>query len=524
MERLTSYLEGRWQAGDGPLAVLVNPATEEPLCEVAGGGLDLGKALAHARRHGGPALGALTFRERGRVLAGLAEALRARRDALLDIEMRNNGATRSDAKFDVDGAALTLTAYAELGDSLGDRRWITDGEAVELARSKRLGGIHVKRARPGVAVHINAFNFPAWGLAEKLAPAILAGMPVVSKPATATALTAWAMARAFVESGALPEGSFGFLAGPAGDLVDHLSYGDVMAFTGSSELGCRLKGLPHVVRAGVAVNLEADSLNAAVLGPDVEPGSETWDLFVRDVLRDLTQKTGQKCTAIRRVLCPAARLDELTEALVQGAAAVGIGDPMAEGVRMGPVVNARQRDDVMAGLQRLGAALSRVRGEGRPREVLGVGEGRGYFVDVHLFRSTDPAAAIAPGVVHELEVFGPAASILAYDGTPEAASEAVALGRGSLVSSVYSDDRGWTERAVWGLCAWNGRVTLGSKQVAEASPGPGTVLPELVHGGPGRAGGGEELGLWRGMDLYLQRTAIQGYRPLVERLAAGLAQ
>jgi oxepin-CoA hydrolase/3-oxo-5,6-dehydrosuberyl-CoA semialdehyde dehydrogenase len=370
-------------------------------------------------------------------------------------------------------------------------------------------------------VHVNAYNFPAWGLAEKAAVALLAGMPVISKPATATAYVAHALTRALVSADVLPQGAFSLVAGSPGDLLDHLTTGDVLAFTGSSAVGQSLRTLPHIVAGGVPVNVEADSVNAAVLGPDAEPGDPAWDMMVRDVFRDMTQKTGQKCTAIRRVMVPADGVDDVVEALVDSISRLRVGDPFAEGVRMGPVVSARQRDDVLQGLDRLSGAVTRVCGDGRPSELHGVDGDSGYFVGAHVFRAADPAAALAADPVHDHEVFGPAVTVLPYDGSSQGAVDLVARGKGGLVASVYSDDRSWTRDTAIGLAPWSGRVMLGSAKIADSSPGPGTVLPQLVHGGPGRAGGGEELGGERGLDLYLQRTALQGYRPLLERLFDG---
>lgn len=521
MQTLESWVEGRWVAGRGTPTTLVNPATEEPLAVASTEGLDFAGALAYARQQGGPALRAMTFAERGAVLRALAETVVAERRALLELSILNTGATRSDAKFDVDGASFTLSAYAELGEALGDKRYLVDGEAEELLRSKRLAGLHVKVPRRGAAIHINAFNFPAWGIAEKLAVALLAGMPVVTKPATPTALTSWHLARAFVDSGALPAGAFTFLAGDPHDLLDHAAFGDVVAFTGSGATGQLVKRHAGLVAAGVPVNVEADSVNAAVLGPDVAPGDEAFDLFVRDVFRDMTQKAGQKCTAIRRVLVPEELAEEVTEALADSARALRVGAPEADGVRMGPLVSAAQRATVLAGIARLREAVAPVTGAGRPAEVLGVAEGAGFFVDVHLFKARSAAEALAADAVHDHEVFGPVATVLPYDGSVASAATLMARGRGGLVGSVYSEDRDWLRDLVLEAAPLHGRVTLGGAKVAAASPGPGTVLPQLVHGGPGRAGGGEELGGLRGLDLYLQRTALQGYRPLLERLFDG---
>lgn len=521
METLQSYVRGEWVTGTGDATTLVNPTTEEAVAQVAAGGIDMPAALHHARAAGGPALRAMTFRERGAMLMTLSESLLAIRDQLLDLSMINNGSTRSDAKFDVDGATFTLAAYAELGESLGDHRYLVDGEPIELLRSRKLGGLHIKTPHRGVAMHINAFNFPAWGLAEKAAVAWLAGMPVVSKPATATSWIAEVLSRALVNADALPDGAFTFIAGHPAGLVESLETGDVLAFTGSSGVGNHLRTHPRVVSQGIPVNVEADSVNSAVLGPDVTAGDDVFDMLVRDALREVIQKTGQKCTATRRIFVPTEVADDFTEALASDLSRISIGDPFTEGVRMGPVVNARQRDDIMAGLDRFSSVTSTVRGSGRPETVAGVtGEG-GYFVDAHVLRTSDPTASLAADLVHDEEVFGPVTTILPYDGSVTQAAQLVARGRGSLVASVYSDDRAFSRDLVLDLAPWSGRVTLGSAKVAESAPSPGAVLPQLVHGGPGRAGGGEELGGERGLDFYLQRTAVQGYRPLVERLFDG---
>lgn len=523
MYELQSYLQDSWVRGTGPATNLLNPATEAVVANTCTRDLDMAAALSHARTVGGPALRAMTFAERGAMLRQLAEAIVSHRKELLTLSTINNGATRSDSKFDIDGASFTLQAYAELGESLGDKCWLVEGETIELARSKRFAGIHIKTPRLGAAVHINAFNFPAWGMAEKLAVAFLAGMPVLTKPATSTALTAWRLAEVFVGAGVMPPGAFSIVSGSAGDLVDRLEFGDVLAFTGSSGLGQRFKAAKNLVAGGVPVNVEADSLNAAVLGPDVEADSETFELAMRDIFRDMTQKTGQKCTAIRRVLVPESLLDAATESLVASAKGLKIGDPQADNVRMGPVVTASQRDDVLEGLAKLAETTQRVVGSGQPESVIRTADGGdgGFFVDVHLFRAENPAASMAADIVHDREVFGPAATLLPYDGSATQAAALLARGRGGLVASVYTDDRAFSREMILGAAPYHGRLNLGSEKVAEYAPGPGTVMPQLVHGGPGRAGGGEELGMERGLDLYLQRTAVQGYKPLLDKMLDG---
>jgi oxepin-CoA hydrolase/3-oxo-5,6-dehydrosuberyl-CoA semialdehyde dehydrogenase len=511
---LESRVGGRWVAGTGELDTLQNPATEEPLARAGAEGIDRGAALQYAREVGGPALRALTFAERGALLKAMCDALVAHRDELLDLAVANGGNTRSDGKFDVDGATFTLSAYADIGKALGDRKVLPDGDGIPLARSPRFHGQHISLPRRGVAVHINAFNFPAWGLAEKAACALLAGMPVVSKPAGSSALVAHRIMEILVDGKILPEGALSLLCGSAGDLLEHVGPQDVVAFTGSSQTGIAIRSMASVIRHSVRVNVEADSLNAAVLGPDVEPGSDTYDLFVKDVVRDMTQKAGQKCTAIRRVLVPAAVADRLRDDLADRLRAVVVGNPAQDGVRMGPVATAQQHRDVREGIDLLARDGRLVFGVPDLKPV-GVPDGKGYFVAPVLIE-VEPGAD-APNV-HGHEVFGPASTIVPYDGSPAEAAALVARGQGGLVSSVYSDDTDFTAETVLGLAPYHGRVFLGSAKIAEMSPGPGTVLPLLVHGGPGRAGGGEELGGLRGLAFYMQRTALEGSRPVIEKI------
>ena len=509
---LRSHLAGRWVEGGDP-QTLVNPATEEPLAQAGSAGLDLAAALDFARRTGGPALRALTFAQRGQLLRAMADTLQAHRDELLDLAVRNGGNTRSDAKFDVDGATFTLSAYAEIGKGLGAVRFLVDGEGIPLARSPRFHGQHLMVPRQGVAVQVNAFNFPAWGLAEKAAVALLAGMPVLSKPGTSSAMVAHRIVEILAEKQVLPAGAFSLLVGGAGDLLEHLGPQDVVAFTGSSETGARVRGLPQVIRNSVRVNVEADSLNAAVLGPDADPASETYDFFLKDVLRDITQKAGQKCTAIRRVMVPAHVADRVRDDLAERLRAVTVGNPAHEGVRMGPVATAGQLEDVRKGIDLLARDGRLVYGDADAKPV-GAPPGKGFFVGPVLLEVE--AGADAPSV-HSHEVFGPVATIVPYEGPAEVV-ELVTRGRGGLVSSVYSEDAAFTTEVVMGLAPFHGRIFLGSAKIAEMSPGPGTVLPHLVHGGPGRAGGGEELGGLRGLAFYSQRVALEGSRPTIERM------
>jgi 3,4-dehydroadipyl-CoA semialdehyde dehydrogenase len=515
MKKLASYVNGSWVTGTGPAQTLYNPATEEAIAETSTEGIDFAAALDHARTQGGPALRALTFAERGKLLQRMAKAIHDAREELLALAVANGGNTRGDAKFDVDGASATLAAYADLGKELGDIHVLVDGDRVQLGRTARYQGVHVRVPRRGAAVHVNAFNFPAWGLCEKAATALLAGMPVVSKPATATAALSHRMVEIFVDEGILPPGALALVAGSAGNLLDHLAGQDVLAFTGSSDTARSLRGLPNVIAQSVHVNIEADSLNAAVLAPDVDPGSETWQLFLVDVVRDMTQKAGQKCTAIRRVFVPEARFDQVAEALCERLGGVRVGNPADQGVTMGPLSSAAQLRDVRSGIDRLASQTEPLFGGAGEVMPVGVPAGKGWFVGPVLRQARDPRAA---RVVHEHEVFGPVATLMPYSGDAGEAAELVALGNGGLVASAYTDDRDWAHAAILGLAPWNGRIYLGSAKMAAQSLGPGTVMATLIHGGPGRAGGGEELGGLRGMALYQQRTAVQGDKSMLKPL------
>lgn len=515
MKKLQSYVTGEWVEGAGEGRPLYDPSTEEVVALSSTEGLDFAGALDHARTVGGPALRAMSFAERGTILRTMAKAIHGAREELLALALQNGGNTRKDAKFDIDGASATLASYADLGESLGDTRVIVDGDSVQVGRTARYQGMHVYTPRCGVAVHVNAFNFPAWGLAEKAATALLAGMPVVSKPATATAVVAHRMMELFVEGGFLPAGALSFIAGSPGDLLHHLQGQDVLSFTGSSDTAQVLRKGPGVVARSVHINVEADSLNAAVLGPDVEPGSDTEGLFLIDVVRDITQKAGQKCTAIRRIFVPEDRLEHVAEALRDRLSAVTVGHPGDKSVGMGPVATASQLRDVRQGIDLLAGETEELIGGVGAVEPVGVPAGKGYFVGPVVRLCRDPHNA---KVLHDHEVFGPVATLAPYSGAGAEAAELVNKGQGGLVASVYSDDRDYLAATVPLLCAYHGRLYLGSAKMAAQSMGPGTVLPTLLHGGPGRAGGGEELGGQRGMILYQQRTAIQGDKGILKAL------
>jgi oxepin-CoA hydrolase/3-oxo-5,6-dehydrosuberyl-CoA semialdehyde dehydrogenase len=450
----------------------------------------------------------MTFADRAQILAGMSSALRAGRDELFELSRRNNGTTLGDASFDIDGASGALYYYSKLGQSLGARKLLPDGSGVQLAKTEGFWAQHVLAPRSGVAVHINAFNFPVWGFAEKAACALLAGMPVITKPATATALVAERAVEMILEAGILPDGAFQMICGATGDLLDLLGPQDVLAFTGSADTAARLRDRSNFLATNTHINVEADSLNAAVMGADVEKGP-LLDLFVRDVVREMTQKAGQKCTAVRRILVPRPMLEATEEALSARLARTTVGDPADESVRMGPLASERQLADARAGVEALGG--ERVFPADNPEL-----PDSGFFFPPTLLRQE---AGTAAGIVHELEVFGPVASVVPYDGSAQEAARVVALGGGTLVTSVYSNDPHWLADFLPAVAASTGRVYVGSDGSAEAAPGSGAAFPQSLHGGPGRAGGGQELGGRVGLELYMQRVALQGERQLVENLA-----
>ncbi|MEM9379119.1 MAG: 3,4-dehydroadipyl-CoA semialdehyde dehydrogenase [Planctomycetota bacterium] len=505
MQTLKSYVVGQWKAGQSAATTLENPTTGEAVATCGTDGVDMSEVVRHARDVGGPALRAMTFAERAAMLKGLSAAIHEIREELIDMGARNGGNTRGDAKFDIDGATGTLAAYASFGKRLGDRPFLVDGEGQQLGRTARFWGQHIRVPRRGVAVHINAFNFPAWGMMEKAACALLAGVPVIEKPGAATALIAWRIAEVVVDSGLVPEGAFQFLCGSAGDLLDHLDGQDCVAFTGSAATGRVIRGHENVVARNVRVNIEADSINAAVLAPDVGASSETYGLFVGNVALDMCQKAGQKCTAVRRILVPTDRVEEVRADLAAEFERYPLGDPAESSTRLGPVAHTAQHADVREGIQRLTEVADVVHGGPEPPR-------EGCFVSPTLLLARD---AHAP-VLHELEVFGPVATIVPYDGSADAAADLVNLGDGGLVVSAYSNDARWSEAFVLGAAPYHGRVWVGSERMAEQALPPGMVLPGLVHGGPGRAGGGEELGALRGLEFYTQRTALQGFKSFVD--------
>jgi 3,4-dehydroadipyl-CoA semialdehyde dehydrogenase len=517
--KLQSYLSGDWRDGDGVEAELIDPVSGAVLATASARNLDLVGALQFARTVGQRSLRGLTFASRAKLLGDVADVLTKNRERYEATAIANSGNTRADAVMDIDGGIGTLKYYARLGAGLGDTTVLLDQGPVRLAKAENFQVIHLLQPRRGVAVHINAYNFPSWGLWEKAAVALLAGIPVVAKPASATALLAHEMIRDVTEAGVLPAGAISLICGGIGDLLSHLDANDVVAFTGSHGTARSIRSNPNLVANNVAINLEADSLNSAVLGPDASPGSTAFDSFVREVIRETTVKAGQKCTAIRRAFVPVPHAKAATEALAAKLSAITVGDPRDEKVRMGPVVNRSQQRDVLGGIGRL-AAEGRVLCGGKDAPPIdGIDPDKSSFVAPTLLEISDPASA---GAVHEIEVFGPAVSVIAYRGADDAFAM-VCRGGGSLVASIFADDPAFLARAVGELGASHGRILAVDPAIATAHTGHGNVMPQCNHGGPGRAGNGEELGGLHGLRFYHQRVAVQGSDALLSTLQSNSA-
>lgn len=503
--KLQSFIQGRWVAGADTIDI-ASAVTGRMVAQATGGGLDMSATLAFARNVGAVNLRRLTFHQRSDMLKKLGQHVTERKGELYDLSFQT-GATRTDSMIDVDGGIGTLFAYAGKGRrELPNSKFLLDGEVESLSKGGSFVGRHIIAPLHGAAVHINAFNFPCWGMLEKFAPALLAGVPVVTKPATVTAYVAHALARIIADSGILPEGAFQFIVGPTGDLFDHLTCQDVVSFTGSADTSQKLQRHPVIAREPVRFIAERDSLNAAILAPDAAPGTPEFDLFVKEVAKEMTVKTGQKCTAIRRALAPAQRVEAVIVALRERLSKITIGNPQLESVRMGPLVGLEQRRDVLAHVEKLRSEAELVAGDPDTFTVDGADPERGAFMPPLLLHCANPGRATN---VHEIEAFGPVCTVMGYD-TLEDAIALTNRGGGSLVASVYTHDIQVAADLVFGISSFHGRLVLIDRDCGREQTGHGSPMPQMVHGGPGRAGGGEELGGIRSVHHYMQRTALQG--------------
>jgi oxepin-CoA hydrolase/3-oxo-5,6-dehydrosuberyl-CoA semialdehyde dehydrogenase len=500
--KLLNYAQDRWYGAEHGLAPVESAVTGEVVAETGSGGLDFAAMLDHARTVGGPALRRLTFHERAHRLKALANAIMARKEELYELNYET-GATRTDGWIDIEGGAGTLFSFSSKGRrELPNSRILIDGQTEPLSKGGTFVGQHVFTSLQGVAVHINAFNFPVWGMLEKLGPTLLAGVPAIVKPASATGYLAEAAFRIMIEADVLPPGALQLVMGGVGDLLDHLTLQDVVSFTGSAQTAMKLQTHPVIARESVRFIAERDSLNASILGPDAAPGTPEFDLFIKEVAREMTVKAGQKCTAIRRAMAPAEHLDSVQAALVERLGKARIGNPRDEGVTMGALASRSQLRSVREAVAELAKSARIVSGDPERSPV----EGKGSFISPILLRSDDPWGSAA---IHDVEAFGPVSTIMPYQDL----DDAIALanrGMGSLALSLFTFDAGVAEQFVLGAGAYHGRMVIVDRTSAKESTGHGSPLPVLVHGGPGRAGGGEEMGGIRGVTHYMQRTALQG--------------
>lgn len=504
--RLESFVCGEWARGAKEGVPLVNAATGEPVAFIDSTGLDFKAALDWGRDRGGRALRAMSFHDRAQMLKALGLKLLEMKEEFY-AESLATGATRADAWIDIEGGIGTLLTFASKGRrELPNTRVLIDGDVELLSRDASFSAQHILTPLHGIAIHINAFNFPCWGMLEKIGPNLLAGVPCLIKPASQTAYLTELMVRRMIETGILPEGALQLVSGSVGDMLDHVGVQDAVTFTGSAWTGRKLKTHPAIVANSVRFTMEADSLNASILGPDAVPGTEEFDLFVKEVAREMTVKAGQKCTAIRRVIAPRAQVQALVAALGDRLGKTALGDPAVDGTRMGPLASLDQRDEVRARIKDLQADAEIVAGNPDEVHLISGDVEKGAFVPPVLLYCDKPFAARA---VHDVEAFGPVSTVMPYDSLDEAV-ELAQKGKGSLVASVFTNDKTVAEEVVIGMAPFHGRVLIGNRASARTSTGHGSPLAGLVHGGPGRAGGGEEMGGIRGVKHYMQRTAVQG--------------
>ncbi len=505
MQRIGSFAKGVWvEAGPGARAI-ADAATGEVIAEAGNDTLDVAGMIAYGREVGGPALRAMDFHDRARMLKALALHLNANKQALYDLSF-TTGATQADHGFDVDGGIGTLFVFTSKGRrEMPEGHVLIDGGFEPLGKSGAFGGQHIYTPRLGVALHINAFNFPVWGMLEKIAPAFLAGVPSIVKPATATAHVTELAVRLMLDAGVLPDGALQLITGGVGDALDHLEAQDAVTFTGSARTARMLRGHGGLLDRSVPFTAEQDSLNASILGPDAGPGTPEFDLLVKEVVREMTTKAGQKCTAIRRVIVPDAAVQPVIEAVSAKLAKVVVGDPRTDGVRMGSVVSLSQRRDVLEKAAVIAGEAELVFGGQDGFAPVGDAQ-KGAFVAPHLFHCPDPDAAEQ---VHATEAFGPVSTVMGYRDLGHACALAN-RGQGSLVASLINHDPEVAREVVQGIGAWHGRVYINNRDSAAEATGHGAPMPHLTHGGPGRAGGGEELGGIRAVKHYMQRVAVQG--------------
>lgn len=504
MHKLENYITGTWIQGDGDGTILHNAVTGIPIATATTSGIDMQAALQYARHKGNTALRQMSFYERGRMLRALALHLREHLEKFYAISYQT-GATKTDSWIDIEGGIGNLFANASLRRKFPNEFFALDGEVHNLSKGNTFMAQHILVPKEGVAVHINAYNFPVWGMLEKIAVNLLAGMPAIVKPATVTAYLTHAVVKEIIASRILPDGALQLICGSAGDLLSYVNCQDVVTFTGSASTGLKLRSHTRVLQENVSFTMEADSLNCIVLGNDVDPGSNNWDLFIKEVRKEITVKAGQKCTAVRRIIVPANKLEAVEAALGKALAQTTIGNPLNDKVRMGSLAGNEQLADVKSQIQKLLAASQLVYGSMDSVSLIDA-TSAGAFISPMLLRNEKPFMQTAS---HEVEAFGPVSTIMPYDSLDEAL-QLSKMGRGSLCTTVVTNDTSIAKAYVLGAAPWHGRILVLNDTCAKESTGHGSPLPLLVHGGPGRAGGGEEMGGLRGVKHYMQRVAVQG--------------
>jgi len=505
MKKLQHYIAGKWIEGQGDGALLFNAITGEPIAETTTRGIDFEHMLSYARSVGNPALRKLTFQERGLMLKALAMHLMSKKELFYEISWAT-GATRADSWIDIEGGIGNLFSYASLRKQFPNQPFYVDGELAKLSKGGTFAGHHIMVPKEGVAIHINAYNFPVWGMLEKVAVNWLAGVPAVVKPATITSYLTEAVVKEIIASKILPEGALQLICGSANGLLDFVENQDVVTFTGSASTGRSLKTHPKIIAESVPFNLEADSLNACILGEDAVPGTAEFDLFIKEIRKEMTVKAGQKCTAVRRIFVPENLLEDVQTAIAAQLSKNVVGDPQLEGVRMGALAGLDQRSEVLEKVKQLASNQEIVFGDIENFEVVGADKNKGAFMTPILMRNTNPFENTD---VHNIEAFGPVATLIPYKGIDQAI-QLTKMGKGSLVSSIVTSNNDIARDFVIGAASHLGRILVLNEENGKESTGHGSPLPMLVHGGPGRAGGGEEMGGKRGVMHYLQRTAIQG--------------
>ena len=506
MMKLANYVNGGWQEGAGAGELLLDPVTGDELASISSQGIDLEATLQFARSQGGPALRQLTYTQRAEMLAKIADLLTANRDEYFRISLLNLGANQADASFDVDGAIYTIKYYAKIGRALAGGKMLKEGAVLPLSKTGAFVGQHFLMPTKGAGVFINAFNFPAWGLCEKAAPALLSGVPIVVKPASPTAWLTQRMVEDIVKADILPPGAISIVCGSARELLAHVREEDVVSFTGSADTAAHIRSHGNVLRRSVRVNIEADSINSAILGSDVASGTDLFDLLVKEVVREMTLKAGQKCTAIRRVLVPRQQLQAFGEAVASRLSSMKVGNPRNPDVKVGPVVNKAQQASCLDGLRKLKEECSILYGGDQHFQPVDADPHKSAFVQPTLLSCKHGLDA---KYVHDVEVFGPVATLVGYEGLGDLVAIA-RRGLGSLVVSVFSNDLEFIRQTVLGIGDLHGRVLVVDSTVGSQHTGHGNVVPACLHGGPGRAGGGEELAGLRALLLYHRRFVVQG--------------